>query len=150
MSSRAAPRRIIGARRSLEQSPVVVARDSSERQTLLIVDDDPDVSRALAFMTAARGFGVQRCGSAGEAISLAASGRRFAGLIIDQKLPDLQGIELLARLRGLGVEAPAVMITTGPSPTLKRQAAAAGAPIVEKPLLDEDLFTQLRRLIGPA
>lgn len=127
----------------------MVARNSIERQTLLIVDDDPDVLRALAFMTATRGFGVQRCGTAREAIALAAAGQRFAGLIIDQKLPDLQGIELLSRLRELGVEAPAVVITTGPSPTLKRQAEAAGVPIVEKPLLDEELFTQLHRLIGP-
>lgn len=115
---------------------------------LLIVDDDPDLARALAFMADTRGFRVERCGSAREAIALAGRGRRIACLIIDQNLPDLKGIELLALLREQGVEAPAILITSAPSAVLRRQAAAAGAPIVEKPLLDEALFTQIRRLIG--
>lgn len=119
-----------------------------DRPMLLIVDDDPDLARALAFMADTRGFRVERCGSAREAIALAGRGRRIACLIIDQNLPDLKGIELLARLREQAVEAPAILITSAPSAVLRRQAAAAGAPIVEKPLLDEALFTQIRRLIG--
>ena len=45
-------------------------------------------------------------------------------------------------------DAPAILITTGPSTDLRRKAAAAGAPIVEKPLLDDALFTQIRRLVA--
>lgn len=114
---------------------------------LLIVDDDSEVLRALAFMTAARGFGSQLCQTGRQAI--AAAGSRVTALIVDQNLADIQGIELLAKLREMGMAAPAVLMTTSPSSALRRQAAAAGAPVVEKPLLDEDLFTQLRRLIRP-
>ncbi len=119
-----------------------------DRPRLLIVDDDPDLARALAFMADTRGFRVERCGTAREAIALAERGRRIACLIIDQNLPDLKGIELLARLREQAVEAPAILITSAPSAVLRRQAAAAGAPIVEKPLLDEALFTHIHRLLG--
>jgi len=119
--------------------------DPVSRPRFLIVDDDLAVLRALAFMVDTRGYDVLRCRNAGEAI--AAVGEPFACLIIDQNLPDLPGIDLLAALRGHGVAAPAVIVTTGPSPTLRRQAAAAGAPIVEKPLLDEDLFVQIGRLL---
>lgn len=127
----------------------MIPHDPAERPAVLIVDDDPDVLRALAFMTDARGYHVERCRTAREAIALADRGVRFAALIIDQKLPDLPGIDLLRALRARGMRAPAVLITTAPSPTLRHQAAKAGAPIVEKPLLDEELFTQIRRLTRP-
>lgn len=97
-------------------------------------------------MLEAQGYRVETCGCGSEALA-SAGGRRFACLIIDQKLTDAQGIDLLGPLRGQGVEAPAILITTAPSVTLRRQADAAGVPIVEKPLLDEALLAQLDRLV---
>lgn len=117
----------------------------SHRSTLLIVDDDPEVVRALAFMAEARGYRVSGCRTATEALATVES--RHACLIIDQTLPDLRGIDLLTVLRDRGIDCPAVIITTAPSSALRRQAEAAGAPIVEKPLLDEALFTQIGWLL---
>ena len=123
--------------------------DPDDRPTLLIVDDDPEVLKALTFMADARGFRVEQGRTAREAIALATAGHRFACLVIDQRLPDHQGIDLLAMLRSRGVAAPAILMTTGPSAALRRQAADAGAPIVEKPLLDDALLTEIRRLMTP-
>lgn len=123
------------------------AANASPRPTLLVVDDDLDVLLALSFVAEARGFDVERCSTAGEAIALARSGRRFSCLIVDQLLGDDRGIDVLAVLRSGGIETPAVVITTAPSELLRRRAAAAGAPIVEKPLLDEMLFTEIERLM---
>lgn len=115
-----------------------------KRPVLLIVDDDSEVLRALVFLTRARGFDVRHCGTSAEA--LAATVENLHCLVIDQNLPDQTGIELLRGMRERGVTAPAVIITTAPSAALVRQAAAVGAPIVEKPLLDEALFTQIADL----
>lgn len=116
------------------------------RPVLLIVDDDPDVLQALTFMADTRGFEVEHCRTAREAIAAVRPGRLFACMIIDQMLSDDRGIDLLGTLRGRGGKAPAILITSAPSEVLKRRAAAEGAPIVEKPLLDEMLFTQIDRL----
>lgn len=116
----------------------------SKRPILLIVDDDTEVLRALVFLTHARGYDVRHCGTSAEA--LATQIENLHCLVIDQHLPDQPGIELLHRLRERGVTAPAVIITTAPSAALVRQAAVVGAPIVEKPLLDEALFTQIAAL----
>ena len=123
--------------------------NASPRPILLLVDDDPDVLRALAFMAETRGFEVIHCRTVGEAIAVARPGRPFACMVIDQMLGDDRGIDLLGMLRGHGTEAPAILVTSAPSDALKRRAAAAGAPIVEKPLLDEMLFTQIERLMHP-
>ncbi len=120
---------------------------ADDRLALLIVDDDPDVLRALGFMADTRGFRVDRCTTAGEALATAAARGPFDCMIIDEKLPDRPGVEMLETLRGLGVLAPAVLITTAPSPVLRRRATALGVSIVEKPLLDEALFTEILRLL---
>jgi two-component system, LuxR family, response regulator FixJ len=122
--------------------------DPDSRPVLLIVDDDPDVLDALTFMIDVRGFRVVHCGTAGEAIALAEADPGYACLVVDQGLPDHQGLDLLTMLRSRGVTAPAILITTGPSADLRQRADAAGAPIVEKPLLDDALLTQIRRLLA--
>lgn len=120
---------------------------SSDGPTLLIVDDDSDVLNALTFMANTRGYRVIRCSAARDAIAVAEAAARLDCLIIDQGLPDHQGIDLLAILRNRGVAAPAVMITTTPSDTLRRRASAAGAAIVEKPLLDDALLSAVQSLM---
>lgn len=111
---------------------------------ILIVDDEPEVLRALTFMGEAHGYEVQCCANAREAFVAADDG--FACLVVDQNLPDGRGIDLVKALRSRGVAAPAILVTTGPSAALRRQAAGMDAPIVEKPLLGEDLFSQITRL----
>lgn len=118
--------------------------DPPHRPALLIVDDDPDVLRALAFMADTQGYDVRRCASARDALDTI--DQPFACLVIAQNLPDLNGLELLHELRACGVRSPAVLVTNSPSAAVRKQAAAAGVPVVEKPLLDEELLIQIRRL----
>ena len=128
------------------EAPVPTA-PAQTRPTLLIVDDDPEVLQALVFMAGARGFAVEFCTTSREAIAVARARQPFACLVIDQMLGGDRGLDLLTTLRGDGIEAPAVLMTTAPSATLRRRAAAFGAPVVEKPLLDEALFTEIDRLL---
>lgn len=116
------------------------------RPVLLIVDDDADVLRALGFMAGTRGYDILSCSTAAEVMSAINGG--VACLVVDQNLPDDQGVHLIQRIRAAGLLTPALLITTGPSITLRREAAALGAPIVEKPLLDESLFEQIERLVA--
>ncbi|MDI1326148.1 MAG: response regulator [Brevundimonas sp.] len=116
------------------------------RPVLLIVDDDAEVLRSLAFMAGTRGYDVLGCATAAQAmIRLEES---ISCLVLDQNLPDISGIRLLQQIRAAGIDAPALLMTTDPSAALRRQAAAVGAPIVEKPLLDESLFEQIKNLLA--
>jgi FixJ family two-component response regulator len=60
-------------------------------------------------------------------------------MVIDYKLPGADGLSLLSDLRERGVTLPAILITSHPTQSLRRRAAAATAPIVEKPLLGDVL-----------
>jgi hypothetical protein len=43
---------------------------------------------------------------------------------------------------------PAVLITTNPRPHLRARAAAAGVPIIEKPLLTDGLLSAVRSALA--
>lgn len=117
--------------------------------TIIVVDDDDALLNALAFALEAEGFRVRSFRTAKSAYS-APKVDEAACMVIDQMLADEPGLELLARLRALGNQAPAVLITTNPHRAVQAQAARMDVPIVEKPLLGDQLFACIRRLIGTA
>ena len=111
---------------------------------ILLVDGDPAVRAALAFSMEIEGFGVDAYDSPA---ALAGRAGFPAGgcLVLDHRQPGIDGLALLAQLRGRGVDLPAVLITTNPRRDLRRRAAAAGVAIVEKPLLGDALIDAVRQ-----
>ncbi len=113
---------------------------------LTVVDDDESVLGALTFLFEMEGFDV-RAYRDGE-ILLAEPGFPESGcLIIDYKLPGVNGLDLIGRLRRRGAGLPAVLITT-PTPTVLALAAAANVPVVAKPNLDRVLLETVRGLLA--
>jgi two-component system response regulator FixJ len=117
------------------------------RKTVLIVDDDPAVRSSLQFYLEIEGFLVRTyaCGSDllnDEAVPDAGC------LVIDYRLPSMNGLDLLSELRRRKIMLPAIVVTTGPSMSVRAQTAAAGAVLIEKPLLNESLFDGIRAAMG--
>jgi FixJ family two-component response regulator len=110
-----------------------------------VVDDDPAVRHSLKFSLEIEGFRVGIFASADELLQeddLA----RFGCLIIDEHMPGIGGLELVARLRARQIAAPAILITSHPSKVLAERARKAAVPIVEKPLLGNALLEGIRSL----
>jgi FixJ family two-component response regulator len=59
-------------------------------------------------------------------------------------MPDMSGLELIARLRDRDISAPAILITSHASLALRERAERANIPIVEKPLLGNALLDAIR------
>ena len=119
------------------------------RSIVMVVDDDAAVRNSLQFSLDIEGYAVRVYPDA-NALLAATDLASCSCLIIDQRLPGLSGLELLAQLRGRGVAAPAILITTHPDGRLMRQAAEAGVAIVEKPLMDNALMERLRERLRSA
>lgn len=118
------------------------------RPSVILVDDDPAVAHAVQFSFDLEGLEVR---GFSDAAGLLAAELPGAGcLVLDYHLPDMDGLELLERLRERGVRLPAVLMTTNPRMILKARAAAAGVPIIEKPLLTDALLTAVRRALAQA
>ena len=115
---------------------------------VLVVDDDPALLSSLEFALKAEGYRVQGCATAKDALD--AQAEPPACLLIDYRLPEMDGMELADRLRGMGVGAPLILMTTNPDARCRAKAARGGAVIVEKPLLGDKLLRQIRALTGAA
>lgn len=120
---------------------------AASRPAVFLVDDDPAVAHAVQFSFDLEGLDVR---SFRDAETLLASGSLpdKGCLVLDYHLPGADGLELLDRLRANGVRMPAVLITTNPRTNLRARAAAAGVPIIEKPLLTDALLTAVRSALA--
>jgi len=112
-------------------------------RTVLIVDDDPAVCSSLQFCLEVEGFLV-RTYSSGSDLLNDQNVPRSGCLVIDYRLPGMNGLDLLSELRRRKILLPAILVTTHPSVFLRAQTAAAGAMLIEKPLLNEALFEGIR------
>ncbi len=113
--------------------------------TIVVVEDDRSLLNALVFALEADGFNVRAYASAKP---LLASPVNADCMVIDLKLPDLDGLTLIARLRKMGTRAPAILITTNPGRGSRTAAAAAGVDIVEKPLITDELRARIATAIA--
>jgi two-component system response regulator FixJ len=116
---------------------------SRERDVVCVVDDDPAVLTSLKFALELEGFVVHTFPDAQSLLRKPEFGRQ-ASLVVDYRLPDTNGLDLLQRLRAKGATGPAIIITSYPSDDLRRRAAASSIPIVEKPFLDNSLIAAIR------
>ena len=115
----------------------------SVRHVIAIVDDDPGVRDALRFLLETAGHQVEAYESA---LRFLADGdlARVACLVLDQRMPHLTGLDLLACLRSRGVATPTLLVVSTPAREVSRRAAELGAlRVLEKPLARDDLVAEI-------
>jgi FixJ family two-component response regulator len=113
---------------------------------VVIVDDDLAVRNSLEFSLEIEGLTVRSHASGAELLEDGDLARCDC-LVIDQKLADMSGLDLIGRLRERRNSVPAILITSQPSLALRERARRAGVPIVEKPLLGNALLETIRAVV---
>src|SRR3989442_1192691 len=116
---------------------------------VLIVDDDPALLQALpeALRLRMSGVTVDTADSAAAALDQIAA-RDYDAIVTDIKMPGMDGLALLAEIRGRRPETPTLMITGHGEHALAIGALRGGAyDFIQKPI-DRDYFVaSLRRAI---
>jgi two-component system, OmpR family, KDP operon response regulator KdpE len=111
--------------------------------SVLVIDDEPQIIRALRINLRVRQYDVHTAGSAGEALELAARHRPDL-VILDLGLPDLDGVEVIHGLRGW-TDAPIIVLSGRADSTDKVEALDAGADdYVTKPFGMDELLARMR------
>jgi len=104
------------------------------KPTLLLVEDDPTTRAFLHAASLPLGMEVAPAANMRQALALAAQ-TRYAAWLLDARLPDGSGIELLARLRRIQPDVPALAHTASADPAQLQSLREAGfALAVSKPL----------------
>ena len=115
--------------------------------TIFIVDDDSAVRESLQALFESYGFDVEGYMS-GPAFLTRFSADRRGCVVLDMHLPEMNGLEILTRLRiEKGSDLPVVMITgRSDRPTRERLFAAGATRHFEKPLDSEQLVATVQEL----
>ena len=115
-----------------------------KRRTVLVVEDDAKMRRATVKLIGTRDTTVHEASTGAEALEMLRSGG-YACVVLDLKLPDMDGDELLATLKREEVELPPVIVHTARDLTRDEEQALhehAGAIVIkdvrsQERLLDE-------------
>jgi two-component system, OmpR family, KDP operon response regulator KdpE len=113
---------------------------------VLVVDDEPQIVRALRINLAARGYHVLTAANGTAALRVAAGGHPDV-VILDLGLPDLDGTEVIAGLRGW-TSVPIIVLSARTDAGDKVEALDAGADdYVTKPFGMDELLARLRAAV---
>jgi two-component system, OmpR family, KDP operon response regulator KdpE len=116
---------------------------------VLVVDDEPQILRALAINLRARGYDVRTAGSGTEALTVAAAHPPEL-VVLDLGLPDMDGTEVIAGLRGW-TTAPVLVLSGRSDSGDKVDALDAGADdYVTKTFGMDELLARLRAMVRRA
>jgi two-component system KDP operon response regulator KdpE len=110
---------------------------------ILVVDDEPQIVRAMSALLRAAGYSVSTAATAAEALQAAALSPPDA-VVLDLRLPDLEGVEVCRRLREWS-QVPVVVVSVLGDEGMKVTALDAGADdYVTKPYGTGELLARLR------
>ena len=121
---------------------------------VLIVDDDETVLQTAADTLKSLGASVEQAGSGLEAIGMIeyrhTSGRNYNVIIIDWKMPEIDGLETISRIRSeIDKDVPILLSSSYDWTDIEDKAKAAGANgFVSKPLFKSTLYDKINSLIG--
>lgn len=105
-----------------------------------LIDDDEDVRRAVSFLLGTAGFAV-RVYESGTKFFEKLDGLRPGCIVSDVRMPGMDGVELLRRLKQKGVAVPTIIMTGHADVALAVSAMKAGAmDFIEKPFSDDTLI----------
>ena len=117
-------------------------------KTILIVDDEWPVRLALKVRLSAKGYAIALAED-GAAGLRAAAEQQPDVILLDLRMPDMDGLEVLRQLRAAGSTAliPVIMLTANVQDTIEQQARSAGvSDFITKPYNAEDIINAIERI----
>jgi DNA-binding NtrC family response regulator len=123
-------------------------------RTILVVDDEKNIRRTLQLVLEGEGYRVMGAETAGQALSILASPEAPVDLaILDVKLPDMSGLDALAKIRGDEAtrDLPIIVISGHATVNDAVQAIKLGASdFFEKPLARERVLVSVHNVLHAA
>jgi two-component system sensor histidine kinase/response regulator len=137
------------------RAPRLLAAHDLRQKRMLVVDDNENARHVLAEMLRAMRFDVAEADSGATALQqvqgAAAAGQPYAVILLDWRMPEMDGVEAARRLQTLALQPPPhlVMVTAYGREEVLRDAQAAGIEdVLIKPVGASILFDTLMRVLG--
>ncbi len=116
--------------------------------SLLVVDDEELYCEGCRRIFSRQGFDVEESHDANEGLDLAKT-KDYAAILLDIKMPTMDGMEFLKQLRTSKPSVPVILMTGYPSIPNAASAVRLGASdYVTKPFTPEEITRAVRKFIG--
>src|SRR5262245_23296630 len=107
---------------------------------VLIIDDEPHIRHMMRLTLEVSGYEVDEAGSGEEGIAKLGDGPAHDVIVLDQKMPGIDGLETLRRIKAMAADARVLMVTAFASVELAVDAMKLGATdFLRKPMTPEML-----------
>ena len=118
--------------------------------TVILIDDDASVRKALQRLIRAAGYPVESFADAASYLAWPATPRP-ACIVLDIRMPAMTGFDLQNAIAGTTRSLPVVFITGHGDEDVRTQALQAGAvDVLFKPIDEEALVAAIEKALGPA
>ncbi|MCL4190789.1 MAG: response regulator [Thermoguttaceae bacterium] len=116
--------------------------------TLLVVDDEEVICEGCRRIFSRQGFQVEKSSDPQQGLNLAVE-RDFKAILLDIKMPSMDGIQFLEQLRVKKPGVPVILMTGYPSIPNAASAVRLGASdYITKPFTPEEITQAVQRLLG--
>jgi len=116
---------------------------------VLIIDDEPHIRQMMRLTLEASGYGVDEAGTGEDGLTCFGDGRAYDVVVLDQKMPGLDGLETLRRIKERTPDACVLMVTAFASVELAVDAMKLGATdFLRKPMTPEMLRSSVAAAVA--
>jgi two-component system, NtrC family, response regulator AtoC len=124
-----------------------LASKQNGSHSILVADDDEGVRSLLRDLLEGEGYTVSEAKSGTEVLTTIARGDRFSMLLMDVRMPGIDGLDVLERLRKNDNDIPVIMITAHATAQVGIQAMQRGAyDYLTKPFEVDEVVLTIERL----
>ena len=130
---------------------VVGLADDEPRRRLLLIENDENSLEMLSLLLGSLGFEIETVDRGLKGLDVLLLDQDFDALLLDKKMPEMNGIETLKLIRQERVldELPVIMMTASANPDDESVMMGLGANgFLQKPLCEGELLRELQRVVG--
>jgi CheY-like chemotaxis protein len=139
------PAALTRVRRLTETTPTC-----QKDQSILVVEDDPNVCKLVKSMLAASGYSILTASSASEALDICHRDESIDLLLCDMVLPETDGPTVAQQVLALRPGVPVLFMSGYPDHAVFRESSfESNAPFLQKPFNRQDLIQKIKSLLAP-
>ena len=117
-------------------------------RTILVVDDELHIVDLLDEFLTKKGFQVIKCSGGKEALNVIKSDKPIDLMVLDSKMPDVDGLTVLEELDRIRSKIPTIILTGSIDWRIKHEQSRNARAVLIKPIILDKLLDKINEILG--